>query len=224
MSYFITTGEFAWNEWPRNRLIRIFSKTDFTFSTARSANSTYMKLESGASIVETERLWLRVFSPDDLEDLARIFSKPEVMKYLGLEGKPVSKEETETALLSMIKHWERHGYGRWAVVDKESGSLIGYAGLRNHEDTAELVYLFDEPYWGKGLATEVARACLEFGFELHGLETIIAFAKPLNASSRRVLEKIGMQFVGETTVYGIFVVQYSLSHDVYRRPPDAIQV
>ena len=88
---------------------------------------------------------------EDLDDLDSIFSKPDVMKYLGLQGQPMTREETETALVSMIKHWERHGYGRLAVISKVDGQLIGCAGLRNFEDEAELVYLIDSPYWGQGL-------------------------------------------------------------------------
>lgn len=183
-----------------------------------------MEFKISMSEVETERLRLRMFTSKDLDDLSRIFGNPQVLRYLGMEGKPMSKQETETALLSMIEHWKRYGYGRWAVIDKENDSLIGCAGLRSYEDQAELVYLFDEPYWGQGLATEVALGCLEFGFELHNFESIIAFARPLNAASRRVLEKIGMGFVQETTVFGIYVVQYSLAQNDYWQQPAPRQV
>ncbi len=81
--------------------------------------------------LETDRLILRMFTPRDLDALYYIFSKPNVMKFLGLNGEPMTRAETETALLSIIKHWQRHGYGRWAVVSKEDEKLIGCAGLRN---------------------------------------------------------------------------------------------
>jgi ribosomal-protein-alanine N-acetyltransferase len=162
------------------------------------------------TMIETERLILRMFTPDDLDALFGIFSRPKVMKYLGLHGEPMSRDETETALLSIIKHWERHGYGRWAVVSKDDHKLIGCAGLRNYEDAAELVYLIDQPYWGRGLATEIAVACLNFGFEKHNFNNIIAFARPQNTASRKVMEKIGMRFVQESVIFGVFVVQYEL--------------
>jgi len=113
--------------------------------------------------VETSRLLLRPFTGEDLDDFSRILAKPGVMEYLGADCKPMSRGETETALLSIIRHWQRHGFGRWAVVGKEDGRLIGCAGLRSYQETAELVYLLDEPYWGRGLATEIARACLRSG-------------------------------------------------------------
>lgn len=165
--------------------------------------------------LETDRLILRMFTLEDLDSLDQIFNNPDVMKYLGPQGEPMSKSETETALLSMIKHWERHGFGRWAVISKRDRSLIGCAGLRSFEGTAELVFLIDKPYWGQGLATEIAVACLEFGFDKHKFKDIIAFARPENTASRKIMEKVGMQFVQETIVFGVFVVQYELSEKNY---------
>lgn len=170
--------------------------------------------------VETSRLILRPFAAEDLDDLSEIFGKPRVMKYLGMDCKPMSRAETEEVLRSMIRHWRRHGFGRWAVVGKGSGRLIGCAGLRSYLTMAELVYLLDEPYWGRGLATEVARACLRFGFETHGFDRVVAFARLRNAASRRVLDKIGMSFDGEADVFGIHVAQYSLRREEFR-PGDA---
>lgn len=165
--------------------------------------------------LETDNLFLRLFTPDDLEDLARIFAKPSVMKYLGVNGDPMTRDETETALLSMIRHWEKNNFGRWAVVSKTDNSLIGCSGLRSYEDVAELVYLIDEPQWGKGLATEIARACLNFGFNSRNFQKIIAFARPANISSQNVMKKIGMRFIQEITVFGIFVVQYEILKEDY---------
>lgn len=164
---------------------------------------------------ETNRLLLRMFTPDDLDDLARIFAKPSVMKYLGLDGQPVLREETETALKSIIKNWELNGFGRWAVILKENGELIGCAGFRSYEGLAELFYLLDEPYWGKGLATEIARECLRFGFNDRRFDKIIAFVRPQNSASRRVLEKIGMRFIQEITIFGVFAVKYEILRENY---------
>jgi ribosomal-protein-alanine N-acetyltransferase len=165
--------------------------------------------------LETDKLILRMFTPDDLDALDCIFSKPSVMKYLGLHGEPMSRDETETALLSMIKHWERYGYGRLAVISKNDQKLIGCAGLRSFDGIAELVFLIDEHYWGKGLATEIATGCLNYGFEKHNFEKIIAFARPQNLASRKVIEKVGMHFVKQKVVFGVFVVQYELSRENY---------
>ncbi len=165
--------------------------------------------------VETARLRLRQFTPADLPDLARIVADAEVMKYLGRVPGPLTEAEAEVFLHSMIAHWERHGFGRWAVIQRETSRLIGCAGLRSHEGVAELVYLLDKPYWGAGLATEIAAACLSYGFEAHGFERIIAFARPDNAASRYVLEKSGLRYEGEVEAYGVQVVQYEITRQEF---------
>ena len=161
--------------------------------------------------IETARLRLRQFTLADLDALARIVADAEVMKYLGREPRPMTLAETETFLHSMIAHWKRHGFGRWAVEDRKDARLIGCAGLRSHEGTAELVYLLDRPFWGVGLATEIAEACLRYGFDDHRFTRIVAFARPANAASRRVLEKMGMRNEGETEAYGVNVVQHAIT-------------
>lgn len=144
--------------------------------------------------IETERLLLRQFEWDDLDDLVRICGDARVMKYIGLRGEPMAREETRQALSSIFAHWQRHGFGRWAAVHKNECRLIGYSGLRSFGKDAELVYLLDFPYWGHGLATEMARACLGFAFERRAFDYVVAMTKPDNLASRRVLEKVGLQY------------------------------
>ena len=167
--------------------------------------------------IETARLRLRQFTPADLGDLARIVADPEVMKYLGRVPGPLTAAEAETFLHSMIAHWARHGFGRWAVVEKQGGQLAGCAGFRSHEGVAELNYLLDKPFWGAGLATEIAGACLRRGFGGHGFDLIVAFARPGNAASRRVLGKAGLRCLGETVAYGVNVVRYEITRDEFGR-------
>lgn len=165
--------------------------------------------------VETARLSLRRFTHCDLPNLARIVADAEVMQFLGRVPGPLTEAEAEAFLCSMIAHWERHGFGRWAVLNREDSRLIGCAGLRSHEGVAELVYLLDRPFWGAGLATEVAKACLRYGFEAHGFARIIAFARPANAASRRVLEKSGLRYEGDVEAYGVRVVQYAITRQEF---------
>ena len=164
--------------------------------------------------IDTARLHLRQFTPGDLDELYPIFSDPEVVKYMKT-GDPVSREETERALLSIIKHWEQHGFGRWAVVHKETQRLIGYGGLRNLYGMPELVYLLAKPFWGMGLATELATACLKWGFETRHFERIAAVTRPEHAASRRVMEKVGMSYEKDTSYHDVAVVQYTISRETY---------
>src|SRR3954470_330773 len=164
--------------------------------------------------IETERLQLRLFRPDDLDDLALIFGDPDVVRYLGT-GKPAYRDETETALSSIIRHWEVYGFGRWATIDKLTRKLVGYCGLRNYQGTPELVYLLAKQYWGMGLATEMARASLKFGFEELRVERIIAMAKLANVVSQRVMRKVGMSFQENIVIFNMKVAFYAIDRETY---------
>ena len=166
-------------------------------------------------LIETERLRLRMFRASDLDDLAALFADPDVMRYVA-NGKPADRAEAEKALASIIAHWARHGFGRWAVEDKATGEFLGYGGLRSLFGTPEVVYHFTKAHWGKGFATELARASLRFGFDLHNFDRIVAIAKPGNAASIHVMEKLGMQFEMRTSYYDIEVVQYAITFDEFK--------
>ena len=164
--------------------------------------------------IETDRLLLRMFGPEDLDELARLFRDPQVMRYVG-DGQPASREETERTLESIIRHWQMHGFGRWAAVDLQTQEFIGFGGLRSLFGTPEVVYHLASTHWGKGLATELARASLRFGFETHQFERIVAIAKPMNASSIHVMEKLGMHYEQHARYYDIDVVQYTIRREEF---------
>lgn len=164
--------------------------------------------------VETERLLLRPLVTEDFADLYAILSDPEVVRYVGT-GQPTTRAEAEAALQSFGKHWERHGFGRWGITEKSSRRLVGFGGLRMLIDTPEVVYHFAKSHWGRGLATEVARASLRYGFEEHGFERVVAVAMPANTASLRVMQKIGMTREGPANYFGIDVVQYSITRRNY---------
>ena len=96
-----------------------------------------------------------------------------------------------------------------------TGKLIGYGGLRSFEETPELVYLLAKPYWGIGLATEMARAALSFGFVENRFERIIAMAKIANSASQHIMKKVGMSFEKYANIFQMEVACYSLSRDTY---------
>lgn len=169
------------------------------------------------SDLQTPRLSLRRFTPGDVDALYRIFSNPAVTKFIG-DGQPASREETAIALDSIIRHWTRHGFGRWAIIDRESGELIGCGGLRSLFGTPELVYLFAEEAWGRGLATEVGREILKYGFEARGFDHIVAITKPDNVASIHVMQKLGMRFEMDATYYGFEVVQYVIDGKTFQTP------
>jgi len=171
--------------------------------------------------IETVRLHLRKFAPDDLDDFARLLADPSVMRYLGIEaGRPLSRAESESILNITIDAWAKYGYGRWAVVLRATGQLIGLCGFRAYGETPELMYLLAPAYWGQGYAYEAAHASLRYGFETLQSERIVAFTRPENAPSQRVLHKLGMRLEEEAEVFGVRARCYALTRAEFQ-PSDA---
>ena len=177
---------------------------------------------AATDVLETARLRLRLFRPDDLDELSAITSDPEVMRHIG-PGVPLTREETERNMTRIIESCRRRGFGRWAVVRKETGALAGYCGLSfgDEEVGVELAYLLARTEWGKGLAAESAAACLRYGFERLGLDSIAALTRHENARSRRLLERLNMRYVRSGHYYGYSCVCYSITRDEWR-PDDSM--
>lgn len=166
--------------------------------------------------IETERLRHRKLRMEDLSDLMSIVGDSEVMTHIGLEGGiALSRAEAEDALTKMIAFWAQRGFGRWAVLKKSSGNMIGLCGLRLMEDTPELFYAFAKESWGMGLATESARACLRYGFEELRFDRIVAASRHANAASIRVLEKIGMRYEKDINYQGVDAACYAVTRDAF---------
>lgn len=167
--------------------------------------------------LETPRLLLRQFTPDDTEDLYRIYSQPDLFKYMSNE-KPLLWEQTRAVINAFTENWQKHHFGVWAVVCKRNQQLIGHCGFKFLENTSEVQigYLLLKPYWGMGLATEAAWAALKYGFEVAQLDRVVAIAKPENIASRRVMEKIGMNYEKEAYYYENDVVYYSITRQTYQ--------
>lgn len=146
------------------------------------------------TILETPRLILREFIPDDAEALFQLNSDPEVIRYTG--DAPFADQAAAATFLENYKDYEKNGYGRWAMIEKETGAFLGWCGLKYHPDTGEtdLGFRLLQRYWNCGFATEAAQTCLTYGFEQLGLPSIIGRAMVANVASIRVLEKIGLQF------------------------------
>ncbi len=163
---------------------------------------------------------LRLFNPDDLDDLSRIYANADVMRYLS--GHPLTREETESWLKYFLAGWEQYGFGWWALVLKESGQLIGHCGLQFIHVTpeVEVTYGLARPYWLRGLASEAARACLRYGFDELKLDRIYALADPGNIRSHRVMERVGMKYdrteYYKDDLYEGDLVYYIITRDEYR--------
>jgi RimJ/RimL family protein N-acetyltransferase len=148
-------------------------------------------------ILETERLILRTWSPEDAEAGFKIWSDAEVMRYIGTGQPNADVEQTRGWIGRMMAHQEKHGFCFWAVVDKKSKQLIGSCGLAYQLDDGlpiEFGYTLARDCWGRGLATEMAGACLSYVFENFPLTEIAASVDSRHVASQRVLEKIGFRY------------------------------
>jgi RimJ/RimL family protein N-acetyltransferase len=148
--------------------------------------------------VQTERLALRPFEPTDLDALTAVFAKPEVWQFP--YGRAFTRSETEAFLTSQIEHWADCGYGLWLASLRATGAAIGYVGLAVPTflpellPTVEVGWRLDPDHWGRGFATEGARAALHEAFTTLGLAEVCSLPQSTNPPSARVCERIGMHF------------------------------
>ena len=144
--------------------------------------------------METERLILRTWTYEDADALFEICRDPEVMLHIGDRKPYESVEKAKEFLNWAVPYQKQNGFCRWAVVEKSTGKIIGSCGFARREmKEVELGYLFAREAWGKGFATEAARACLDYGFKNLGFETVIALTDIDHIKSQNVLEKIGFK-------------------------------
>lgn len=143
--------------------------------------------------IETERLVLRGFTADDVEPLAAIHGDEQTVKFLG--GVPdATLFGAYDKILAYLGHWALNGFGRWAVVEKASGRMIGRTGFLDAPyewPGNELGWTFLREMWGKGYATEAATAARDFGFREIGMERVISMIHPDNAPSQAVAGRLG---------------------------------
>ena len=170
--------------------------------------------------IETPRLTLRAFGEGDFEPyFERILSARAVMRFLSGSGDPRTREESMLSFARMSAQ-DRDPRDRvWAVVERDSNELIGHAILQRLDtsDLIEVGYALGERWWGHGIATETARAVVDYGFAHTPLELIVGVARPENLASRRVLEKTGLTYAGMRHYYKLDVAYYELTKAAYER-------
>ncbi len=148
------------------------------------------------NVITTERLILRTWRPEDIEPYWQINQDPVVMEYL---LGPASRESVENFFVRAQTEFDRYRFCRFAAEEKKSGALIGFVGLSHVSFDAHFVPAVDigwrlgAQYWGKGYATEAARAVIQYGFDVIALPEIVAFTVAPNLRSQRVMQKLGME-------------------------------
>jgi [ribosomal protein S5]-alanine N-acetyltransferase len=166
--------------------------------------------------IETEQLVLRPLVDTDAIVLQRINQTEGVLRYFP-NPVPPSLERVQRFIAGELIGWEKYGYANWGVLPKGESEIAGWAGLEYLPETqeTEVGFLLDKPFWGRGFATEAARAALSFGFERRGLQQVIALVHPDNLASQRGIAKCGMRFIDRKTYFGIELMRFRLE-----RPAD----
>jgi RimJ/RimL family protein N-acetyltransferase len=147
----------------------------------------------------TERLVLRRWRPQDRESFAAMNADHEVMRYIG-DGRTMTRAQSDELADAIERHWADHGFGLWcAALHEDPDTCIGFVGLAIPSflpavlPAVEVGWRLTRPVWGRGLATEGARAALDHAFGPLQLRSVISIIHPENDRSIRVAEKLGMR-------------------------------
>lgn len=150
--------------------------------------------------LETERLLIRQWQPEDREPFAALNADPDVMEFF---PNPLSRIESDAMADRIHGLIEEKGYGFWAVDEKSSGSFIGFVGLNEpgyelpFNPCLEIGWRLAKAYWGKGYAPEAAGKALEFAFETLNREEVVSFTTTTNIRSQTVMKKLGFNNSGQ---------------------------
>jgi RimJ/RimL family protein N-acetyltransferase len=157
--------------------------------------------------IVTARLRLRPLRRDDLDALAEVYLHPLVMPWIGSH----TREDVEHEIAMQIEHQRSLGWSLWAVEDQHTDRMIGDCGLQpleHHGPEVELGYDLHPDAWGRGLATEAARAVMRQAFGPLAVDRVVAVVKPDHVASQRVLEKAGLHRAGTRAAYGESMLLY----------------
>lgn len=173
----------------------------------------------------TERLLLREILPTDLEGMYELDSNPEVHKYLG--NKPVKTKAESMDLIHYIRQqYIDHGIGRLAIIDRKTQQFMGWTGLKfvtqetnHHKDYYDLGYRLIKRYWGQGIATETARATLDYAFNTLKIPNVYAMAARENLASNRILQKSGLKLIETFELEGVDHNWYKIKSAEYKTDP-----
>jgi len=152
--------------------------------------------------LETDRLQLRMWKPEDTEPYIQMFAEPEVARFLGTHGQPLNRFDAWRSLAVQIGHWHLNGFGMFAVIERSSGDFVGRIGALQPEGWPgfEIGWALRTKYWGRGYATEAVKACIRWAFTDLQKSHLISVIDPDNVQSIRVAERVGEKLEGQTSL------------------------
>lgn len=171
--------------------------------------------------IETVNLILRPIELSDFDRLYEVYSNPMVTKYL-YDGSVFSKEKCVSRIRESIAHWEKYGFGFNVIIERSTEKTAGFCVLRHFENEhpkldsqIEIGYVLDQPFWGKGYATEVVKTCVKIGFEQHNFDKILATILPKNIASQHVIKKAGFIHTEDLIINNLNHQVHSISKEQY---------
>jgi RimJ/RimL family protein N-acetyltransferase len=171
---------------------------------------------SGEVVLETARLRLRRFRDEDVNAVFAIIGDREAMQFY---PKTFGREDAKQWVARNQRRYREDGYGLFAVMLKESEEVIGDCGIIKQdvegETAMEVGYHFRRDQWGRGYATEAARACMGLAFQGFSADKVISLIRHENVPSRRVAERNGMKLEREVVHYGLPHLVYAMRREEY---------
>lgn len=167
------------------------------------------------SVLETSRLLLTTWNPEDWIAFRPIATDREVMRYI-TGGEPWTDDQIRGFVQRQIKLYEERGYCRWKLMEKLTGDLIGFCGVGQWQDqNSEIGWWLARKFWGRGLASEAARVALDDVFARSDLDRLISVAMTGNTASIRIMQKLGMKFDREWTAGAFQLLRYAITRSEY---------
>lgn len=178
------------------------------------------------AIIETERFYIRPLVPTDAAGIFELDSNQNVHAYLG--KKPIKTlAEAENIIQFIQQQYLDLGIGRWAIIEKSSGNFVGWTGFKyivepvnHHVNYHDLGYRLIERYWGKGIATETAKACLKYAFEVLKLNTVYGICDVSNIGSTKILQKCGLKLTEAFNYDNVPHYWFQITNLAYQRIKD----
>jgi [ribosomal protein S5]-alanine N-acetyltransferase len=158
----------------------------------------------GNIYIETNNLLLRMYTLDDINGLFKIMSDSRIHLYTKDKNNPLDKKRTEEYVVFFIKkHFTTLNCFHGALIEKSTNKIIGLAGLNPFRDNApEIEFKIGVDYWNKGYATEIGKEIVKKAFEQTRINSIYGFCEKKNVASKKVLEKVGLKYLGEECING----------------------
>lgn len=172
-------------------------------------------MSAAATTIVTDRLRLEPFAPAHLDGLFAMNADPDTMRYL---GGTQSREEVARGIAVQQEKWAEHSFGWWAVLERATEEVVGAACLQYlaqiEANPLEIGWRLHPKGRGEGYATEAGQAAMDYGFDVIRETRLVAVADPKNSASIRVMERLGMTYIGMQTHYEVLCATYEIERAI----------